>query len=50
MRGQSRRHRSTPTTPDAWLGVTRQLTDRPAQFGLALTNTLGDGEEWWTEL
>jgi ABC-type glycerol-3-phosphate transport system substrate-binding protein len=39
-----------PTTPDEWVSVTAKLTRRPQQFGMALTNTLADGEQWWIEL
>ena len=39
-----------PASPEEWVAVTRKLTDRPAKFGLALTNTLADGESWWIEL
>lgn len=39
-----------PQTPEDWVDVTKKLTDRPRQFGMALTNTLADGEQWWIEL
>ncbi len=41
---------SVPTTADEWVDVTGKLTHRPDQFGIALTNKLSDGGEWWFQL
>lgn len=39
-----------PTTADEWVDTTAKLTHRPDQFGIALTNKLSDGGEWWFQL
>jgi len=39
-----------PSTPEEWVAVTKKLTHRPDQFGIALTNTIADGGEWWFQL
>ncbi|MBB5752204.1 extracellular solute-binding protein [Prosthecomicrobium pneumaticum] len=38
------------TSADEWVETTAKLTDRPNQFGIALTNTIADGGEWWFQL
>jgi len=38
------------TTADEWIDTTAKLTKRPDQFGIALTNTIADGGEWWFQL
>ena len=38
------------TDPDAWVDTTAKLTKRPDQFGIALTNNISDGGEWWFQL
>ena len=39
-----------PTTQDEWVETTAKLTHRPDQFGIALTNNISDGGEWWFQL
>jgi multiple sugar transport system substrate-binding protein len=39
-----------PTTQDEWVETTKKLTHRPDQFGIALTNNISDGGEWWFQL
>ena len=39
-----------PTSADEWVETTAKLTKRPDQFGIALTNTIADGGEWWFQL
>ena len=39
-----------PTSADEWVDTTAKLTKRPDQFGIALTNTIADGGEWWFQL
>jgi ABC-type glycerol-3-phosphate transport system substrate-binding protein len=41
---------SPPTSADEWVETTAKLTKRPDQFGIALTNTIADGGEWWFQL
>ncbi|MDQ6435358.1 extracellular solute-binding protein [Mesorhizobium sp. LHD-90] len=38
------------TSADEWVETTAKLTKRPEQFGIALTNTIADGGEWWFQL
>lgn len=38
------------TSADEWVETTAKLTKRPDQFGIALTNTIADGGEWWFQL
>lgn len=38
------------TSADEWIDTTAKLTKRPDQFGIALTNTIADGGEWWFQL
>jgi ABC-type glycerol-3-phosphate transport system substrate-binding protein len=38
------------TAADEWVETTAKLTKRPDQFGIALTNTIADGGEWWFQL
>ena len=38
------------TTADEWVATTGKLTHRPDQFGIALTNNIADGGEWWFQL
>jgi ABC-type glycerol-3-phosphate transport system substrate-binding protein len=38
------------TSADEWVATTAKLTKRPDQFGIALTNQLADGGEWWFQL
>ncbi|MEQ1951175.1 extracellular solute-binding protein [Mesorhizobium yinganensis] len=38
------------TSADGWVETTAKLTKRPEQFGIALTNTIADGGEWWFQL
>ena len=39
-----------PTSQDEWVATTAKLTHRPDQFGIALTNNISDGGEWWFQL
>jgi ABC-type glycerol-3-phosphate transport system substrate-binding protein len=41
---------SPSKTADEWVETTAKLTKRPDQFGIALTNTIADGGEWWFQL
>jgi ABC-type glycerol-3-phosphate transport system substrate-binding protein len=38
------------TSAEEWVATTAKLTARPDQFGIALTNNLSDGGEWWFQL
>ena len=38
------------TTAEEWVDTTGKLTHRPDQFGIALTNAIADGGEWWFQL
>lgn len=38
------------TDQDGWVETTKKLTHRPDQFGIALTNNIADGGEWWFQL
>ena len=38
------------TSPAEWVALTTKLTKRPDTFGIALTNTIADGPEWWFQL
>ncbi len=38
------------TDQDGWVKTTAELTHRPDQFGIALTNNISDGGEWWFQL
>lgn len=38
------------TDQDGWVDTTAKLTNRPEQFGIALTNNISDGGEWWFQL
>lgn len=38
------------TDQDGWVETTAALTHRPDQFGIALTNNISDGGEWWFQL
>jgi ABC-type glycerol-3-phosphate transport system substrate-binding protein len=38
------------TSQDEWVETTAKLTHRPDQFGIALTNNISDGGEWWFQL
>ena len=38
------------TSQDEWVATTAKLTHRPDQFGIALTNNISDGGEWWFQL
>ncbi|MBN9021710.1 MAG: extracellular solute-binding protein, partial [Rhizobiales bacterium] len=38
------------TDQDGWVETTAALTHRPDQFGIALTNAISDGGEWWFQL